>query len=86
VLNNLKPDERFLIMSNEISSAKTHRVEIDRTKCCGYGLCAALCPEVYKLDDDGIIFIESDLVSDDLLEAATEGAEACPAEVIKIIS
>jgi ferredoxin len=72
-------------MSSEISSSNTHRVEIDRTKCCGYGLCAALCPEVYKLDGDGIIYIESDQIPDDLLEAATEGAEACPAEVIVIV-
>jgi len=69
-----------------MSNTTTHRVEIDRTKCCGYGLCAAICPEVYKLDDDGIIYIESDQISDDLLEAATEGAEACPAEVIVIIN
>ncbi|PHR83388.1 MAG: ferredoxin [Colwellia sp.] len=72
-------------MSSEISPSKTHRVEVDSTKCCGYGLCAALCPEVYKLDSDGIIYLESDQISDELLEAATEGAEACPAEVIVIV-
>ena len=29
------------------------RVVVDRGSCCGYGLCAAICPEIYKLDDGG---------------------------------
>ncbi|WP_376715244.1 ferredoxin [Janibacter limosus] len=23
-------------------------------KCCGYGICAEICPSVFKLDDRGI--------------------------------
>ena len=38
-----------------MSEHQLHRVIIERSKCCGYGLCAALCPEVYKLDAGGIV-------------------------------
>ena len=40
----------------------TMRVEIEREKCCGYGICAEICPSVYKLDDQGFVYIDSDLV------------------------
>lgn len=66
-------------------SPTTLRVAIDRSRCCGYGLCAQLCPEVYKLDQDGLILVpESDLVPAGLEEEAREGAAACPAEAIVI--
>ncbi|TFH67742.1 ferredoxin [Gammaproteobacteria bacterium LSUCC0057] len=68
-------------MSNAI-----HKISIDVTLCCGYGICAQMCPEVYKLDSDGIVYIESDTVPDELLESATEGAACCPAQVIQIES
>lgn len=60
------------------------RVVIDRTRCCGYGLCAAICPEVYKLDAEGLVYVESELVPAHLEESAREGAVACPAEALAV--
>ncbi|NHO66700.1 ferredoxin [Aestuariicella hydrocarbonica] len=65
-------------------SKKTYKVEVDIPSCCGYGLCAAICPQIYKLDSNGIVFLESDIVPDDLIEEAIEGAESCPAQVITV--
>lgn len=67
-----------------MSTQQLHRIIIERSKCCGYGLCAAICPEVYKLDEGGIVYVDSDHVADALLESAREGALACPAEAIAI--
>jgi ferredoxin len=67
-----------------MSNHPLHRIIVDRSRCCGYGLCTALCPEVYKLDGDGIVFVESELVPDKFLEAAQEGAAACPAEALRV--
>ena len=61
-----------------------HKVIVDRSRCCGYGLCAAICPEVYKLDPDGIVFVDSELVPAGLEESAAEGAAACPAEALRV--
>lgn len=58
------------------------KVVADRSRCCGYGLCAAVCPSVYKLDADGLVYLDDDRVSVELLEEAREGAAACPAEAI----
>lgn len=63
---------------------KLHKVIIDRSRCCGYGLCAALCPDVYKLDGDGIVYLDSEFVPAGQEEAAIEGAASCPAEAIRV--
>ncbi len=60
------------------------RVVVDRSRCCGYGLCAAICPEVYKLDGEGLVYVDSDLIPAELEEQAREGALACPAEALII--
>ena len=48
-------------MNNPENAEKAlHRVTAERSKCCGYGLCAAICPEVYKLDADGLVYLDSE--------------------------
>lgn len=54
------------------------KVIIKRNACCGYGVCAEICPEVYKLDENGIVYVENDVVGPELAASATEGANACP--------
>jgi ferredoxin len=62
------------------------RVTIDRSRCCGYALCAEICPDVYGLDESGFAVANVDEVPGDLLERAREGAEACPEEAIRLSS
>ncbi|MCW2607397.1 MAG: ferredoxin [Frankiales bacterium] len=63
----------------------TLTVKIEREKCCGYGICAEICPSVYKLDEAGFVYIDSDQVSAADEEAAIEGAEACPELAIEVV-
>jgi len=70
--------------ASESPSAGTLRVVADRSRCCGYGLCAQVCPEVYKLDADGLVYLDSDIVPPGLEEEAREGAAACPAEALVV--
>lgn len=68
-------------MSNTVTPPATMsrlKVVADRTACCGYGICAEICPEVYKLDDNGIVVIAVDFVPQGLEAKAREGAAACP--------
>lgn len=62
----------------------TLRVLADRSRCCGYGLCAQVCPTVYKLDADGLVYLDSNIVPPGLEDEAREGAAACPAEAITV--
>lgn len=61
------------------------KVVIDKAACCGYGVCAEICPDVYKLDDNGIVYVENELVPEGMEELAREGAEACPQAALAVV-
>jgi len=61
------------------------RIVIDKPACCGYGICADICPEVFKLDANGIVFVEDTLVPAGLEAKAREGAEACPQSALAAV-
>jgi ferredoxin len=58
-------------------------VAIDKARCCGYGICAEICPDVYKLDAQGFAYVEGP-VPPALVTAAHEAAEACPEEAVTL--
>ncbi|ARS26932.1 MULTISPECIES: ferredoxin [unclassified Sphingomonas] len=64
--------------------AERLKVVIDKPACCGYGICAEICPEVFKLDANGIVFVETEIVPEGLEEKAREGAEACPQSALAV--
>jgi len=61
------------------------KVIVNKSACCAYGLCAEICPEVYKLDENGIAYVEEELVPEGLEEMAREGAAACPQLAIAVV-
>jgi len=64
---------------------KRLKLEIDRAACCGYTICADICPEVYKLDSNSIVEEYHDVVPTHLEEKAREGADACPQNAIVVV-
>ena len=66
-------------------SASKLRVIADRSACCGYGVCAELCPEIYKVDDIGVVALLVDVVPAGLEDKAREGASACPTNALRVI-
>jgi ferredoxin len=68
-------------MSVEEAQARLY-VKVDLAKCCGYTLCAEACPEVFKLDEQGLAYVESSLVPEGLEEKARAGANVCPEDAI----
>ena len=61
------------------------KVIINKPACCGYGVCAEICPEVYKLDEHGMVYVDSETVPEGLEALAREGADACPQSALKIV-
>jgi ferredoxin len=60
-----------------------HRVEIDRTVCIGYGLCAQTAPRSLHLDADGIAVAVAEIVDD---ENVVEASLVCPMSAIAVQS
>lgn len=61
------------------------KVVIDKAACCGYGVCADICPEVYKLDVNGIVYVDDPIIPEGLEEQAREGAGACPQSALAVV-
>ncbi|MEA4853467.1 MAG: ferredoxin [Christensenella sp.] len=59
------------------------KVSIDREGCIGCGLCAELCPNVFRMADDGLAEVYSQPSAEDSDDAA-QAAENCPVQVIEI--
>lgn len=62
------------------------KVVINKPACCGYGVCNEICPEVFKLDENGIVYVENEIVPEGLEDRAREGADACPQSALAVVA
>ena len=60
------------------------KILVDRARCAGHARCHAAAPELFRLDDDGYIGVESFQVAAGLEEAARRGAQSCPERALRI--
>ena len=59
-----------------------YRIVIDRSLCSGFGTCADLAPEIFNVDDGGLVSLRRG-ASDD--PAVLDAASACPMAAISIV-
>lgn len=59
-------------------------VEADRETCEGHGLCVQVAPEVYQLDEDGVVVLVHDEVDESQKAAAEAGARVCPVAALRV--
>ena len=59
-----------------------YRVSIDRSLCNGYGVCEALAPDVFLLDDEGLAALRQGVSEDD---AVREACDNCPMGAITLV-
>jgi ferredoxin len=69
-----------------MSATSKFRVVINKPACCGYGVCADICPDVYKLDANGMVYVDDEIVPDGMEALAQEGADACPQSALKLVA
>ncbi len=55
---------------------------IDEDTCTGCGTCEDICPEVFKLGDDGIAHVIGDC--EEFIDCCKEAEESCPVGAITI--
>lgn len=68
-----------------MSTGGKRKVVINKPACCGYGVCADICPGVYKLDEHGIVYVEDEIVPEGMEALAQEAADACPQSALKLV-
>ena len=60
------------------------RVEVDQVKCCGYGMCAELAPDVFALDEHGFVLAKRTEIPPELMPATEDAVYSCPERVLKL--
>ncbi|MCM1565716.1 MAG: ferredoxin [Dehalobacter sp.] len=57
---------------------------VEKEACIGCGVCPAICPDIFEMDDDGLAVTRQEQVPETLEESAQEAADGCPTEAIII--
>lgn len=60
------------------------KAEIDRSNCISCGLCETVCPEVFRMGEDGPAEVYVETVPSALEKVAIEAMESCPVSVITV--
>ncbi|MFC9355185.1 ferredoxin [Rhodococcus sp. NPDC057014] len=60
------------------------RVVVDMAKCSGLGLCEAVSPDVFEIDDTGHLVVHAHEVDTERAAELEEAAAACPTQAITI--
>jgi len=61
------------------------KVTVDRTKCTGLGICEAMAPEVFEVDENGDLVLLTETVSTDRLDEVRAAVEGCPTEALRLV-
>lgn len=60
------------------------KAKLDRSGCISCGLCAEICPEVFRMAEDGVAEVHREDVPKEAEDRAAEAQESCPASVITV--
>ncbi|RLC37968.1 ferredoxin [Candidatus Falkowbacteria bacterium] len=55
-------------------------ITVDQNTCIGCGACVSLCPNGFKLNDQG----KSETINQGDIDCAKNAAESCPVQSIKV--
>lgn len=54
------------------------------SSCISCGVCPDICPEAFKIGDDGLAEFYIDSIPDEIQDRAIEAADSCPVNAIQI--
>ncbi len=59
-------------------------VEIDQSACEGHALCEQAAPDVYYVDDEGMVQLRQQSLTAAQITAAEAGARVCPVAALRV--
>jgi len=62
------------------------KIQLDREKCTGLGICESLAPEVFEVNDDGDLVMLTDTVPDGMLDDVEAAIAGCPTEALRLLA
>ena len=74
----------FHPLSNHLFNGGPVKIKVAIHECAGHARCAAVAPDVFRLNDDGYNDTPEMTVDDALSGQASRGMRACPEKIITI--
>ena len=60
------------------------KVKVNQDSCIGCGACAAICDNVFEIDDSGLSKAKVEEVKEEDKQNARDAADACPTGAIEV--
>lgn len=60
------------------------KVVLNRDACIGCGACAALCEDIFEIDNEGLSKVIKEEVKDEEVELTRDAIESCPTGAITL--
>lgn len=60
------------------------RIDVDRDRCEGHGLCEGAAPELLHLDDDGELVLDHPEITDGQRGDAEAAVRSCPVAALRL--
>ena len=60
------------------------KVKVNKDACIGCGACAAICDEVFEINDEGLSEAKVEKVKEELQDEVRDAADSCPTGAIEI--
>jgi len=60
------------------------KVKVNKDICIGCGSCAAIVPDVFELEGDGLATCKAKKIEEDIKEDVMDAADSCPTSAIEV--
>lgn len=60
------------------------KVKVNRDSCIGCGACAAICDDVFEIDDEGLSVAKKEEVTEDKKQEVQDAQDSCPTGAIEV--
>jgi ferredoxin len=69
----------------ETTERRSACVELDRARCTGLGICEAMAPDFFEVQDDGSLTILRADVDAASLDEVNGAVASCPTEALRLV-
>ncbi|MUL78694.1 ferredoxin [Mycolicibacterium sp. CBMA 226] len=60
------------------------KLSVDPTRCASIGLCESLLPEIFQIDDDGVLTLAREDIADDEQAQVQTAVDNCPTGALRL--
>ncbi|HVV08033.1 ferredoxin [Amycolatopsis sp.] len=64
----------------------TVQITVDRTRCTGQAMCESIAPDLFQVDDEGMLSLSAETVPDGRLDDVEQAVACCPNEALRLSS